>query len=125
MMYLKQTIMTDRINPPSFYEKESDYLNENELVEKIKSLNAKQDAKLNLAHELCKVWHKAKERINWIQRSKAITYEVCGGYFARQKDLLKAESSFNWIDSNITRLEKEGEDLGLEITEYEYQLNRL
>lgn len=113
------------INPPSFYEKENNSLNENELVEKIKSLEAKQFAKLDLAHELCNVWKQAQARIDVIKRSKAITYEVAGGYFARQKDLLKAEKAFNWIDSNINRLEKEGEELGLEIAGFEYQLKQL
>lgn len=118
--------MLDReINPPSFYEKENDSLNENELVEKIKSLEAKQFAKLDLAHELCKVWHKAKERIDWIKRSKAIPYEVAGGYFERQKDILKAERAFNWIDANINRLEKEGQEIQPELNSLEYQLKQL
>lgn len=50
---------------------------------------------------------KAHKRIELIKNSKAITYELAGGYFERQRDLLKSEKALVWIDENIARLEKE------------------
>ena len=110
-----------QINPPDFYEK--DGITEQQLLDQIAVLEKKQDEKYNLMDSFYNVWHKAKERIEWIKRSNAIPYEVAGGYFARQKDLLKAEKAFNWINATIDRLEKYCDDIQEQIDELEKQLD--
>lgn len=112
-----------QINPPDFYEK--DRVTEQQLLDQIAVLEKKQDEKYNFMASFYSVYHKSKERIEWIKRSNAIPYEVAGGYFARQQDLLKAEKAFNWIDKTITRIENEISSIQLEVEELERDLKRL
>ena len=112
-----------QINPPDFYEK--DEVTEQQLLDQIAEIEKKQDDKLNFMATFFNVWHKAKERIEWIKRSKAIPYEVAGGYFARQQDLLKAEKAFNWIEQTITRLENEVSAMEQDVEYLQRELKRL
>lgn len=111
-----------QINPPDFYKKDSEFSND-EIREKIKELYKEQQTKYDFAYSFSSVYNKAKERIECIKRSKAIPYEVAGGYFARQKDLLKAEKAFNWVNSTIDRLEKYCDEIQEQIDELEKQID--
>lgn len=111
-----------QINPPDFYKKDSEF-SDDEIRDKIKALENEQQLKYKFVESFYSVWHKTKERIECIKRSKAIPYEVAGGYFARQKDLLKAEKAFNWVNSTIYRIEKYCDEIQEQIDELEKQLD--
>ena len=78
----------------------------NTTIQRVLELQSKTKTQ-QLIIDLSFLFVKAHKRIELIKNSKAITYELAGGYFERQKDLLKAEKAFEWIDRNLYRLRTE------------------
>ena len=78
----------------------------NNTIQRVLELESKTKIQ-QLMIDLSFLYVKAHKRIELIKNSKAITYELAGGYFERQKDLLKAEKALEWIDRNLYRLRTE------------------
>ena len=64
----------------------------NNTIQRVLELESKTKIQ-QLMIDLSFLYVKAHKRIELIKNSKAITYELAGGYFERQKDLLKAEKA--------------------------------
>lgn len=65
---------------------------------------------------------KAMQKIEKIKTSQCIEYNLSGGYFARQRDLLNAEKVLNRLESYYKKLDQQWDELESQIDEINAQL---
>jgi len=113
----------ENINPPSFYEKETISLCE--LQEQRAELLKKQNAIGSKQIVLDCIIEKATKKIEVITNSNAIPYQLAGGYFNRQRDLLKAESVLNRLNNYWNALNEQWNELEYQMDELTYQIKTI
>lgn len=67
---------------------------------------------------------KAMKKIEVIKNSNAIPYQLAGGYFARQNDLLKAESVLARLNQYWDKLDIQWFELENQIDELQREIDR-
>ena len=77
------------------------------LIEQINKLDASTDILYSKIDCLHGVLIKAEQKLNKIINSECLIYKLAGGYFDKQKDILKSESVKNRIAKYIESLERE------------------
>ena len=87
--------------PPEFEDKEQI------IKEQIDKLNVITDELYEKSDKYYQILIKAEQKINKIINSDCLIYKLTGGFFAQQKDILKAEAVKNRIAKRIAQLEKE------------------
>lgn len=117
-------IQDRQINPDSFYEKETEFTSftlENDLAS-MRSEMRKIEHRVMVIDNFIE---KELKKLEVIKNSNAIPYQVAGGYFEKQNDLLQCEYYIARMNQSLDANHKKWEDLEKMVEEYEAKLDNM